>query len=559
MGFLTNIWTRYTDRTLSQTKDNILNNLQAQVPEITDHSESNLFVKLISIFSGLLELLHYYIDNTARESHLDSARLYSNVVKLARQWDYRIASQQPSNVLLNISYTSTTTLTFTGAVIPLGAIVQTADGKRFVTTSSLIMPSGSFSTSIGQVSAINLYNVPYFILAVSNGNANQVYPLTDAIAGFSVIVKTGVNLWTSVETFAYSLSTDLHFIQTVNEEKQVILKFGDGIQGAIPTISIDIEVSYDKTDGLAGNVEGQTIIQIVSGFPIIANYTPSVTNLEPAVAGLGIESSTSIKQNVARLFRTHNRAVTEMDFKDIAILHPQVQNAGVLFECGKTVDVYVVPIGGGLAPPSLLNSVEAWFNNNRRIITYRVRAFAAGEIHILATLDIIAKAGFDLNMVRINVENAWLNFFAPSNQSISGAIRIGDIYEAIEATEGVQVSTIKLLLARPYARPLGATTNALNWAVDITAGSTMNNYWKILLISPTDYQLLKNDNFVGTFTIGNQVVQPEFTFTVNTSSYTVGDLWDFVTYPYGQNEILLDETSIPTSDLADITINMIGA
>lgn len=37
--------------------------MQTKVPEITDHTESNLFVKIISIWAALVELLHYYIDN----------------------------------------------------------------------------------------------------------------------------------------------------------------------------------------------------------------------------------------------------------------------------------------------------------------------------------------------------------------------------------------------------------------------------------------------------------------------------------------------------------------
>lgn len=556
MGFLTNIWTRYTDRTSTQVRDNVLTNMQTQVPEITDHSESNMFVKLLNIISGLLELVHYYIDNIGRESHLDSARLYSNVVKLSRPWDYRISSSQPAVVQLTISYNSTTTTTWTGVVIPLGSILQTANGIQFVTTAALTIPAGSFSTASGQISAQNVTNVPYFALITSDGSTNQVHELTDQIAGFSVIVKTNANVWTSVETLAFSFPTDYHFIQTVNEDGKVVLVFGDGVNGIIPPATVDIQVTYNKTEGVLGNVDGQTIIQIVSGIPPVTNYIASVTNLEAAVAGRGVEPADTIKQGVARLFRTRNRAVTRLDFKDIAILHPQIENAGIIFQCGKTVDVYVVPNGGGIAPPALLASVVAWFDDNRRIITHRVRAFTAGEIHILGTIDVIALAGFDLVDVQANVEQAWLDFFASENQEISGAVRIGDIYEVIEAAEGVRVSTITLLSALPFPRVLGSTTNVLNWTVITNPASVAVIKWTILITSPTQYQLNKDDNFIGTFTIGTQVVQAEVTFTINASTYTVGDNWEFSTYPFGLNSILLDEPSIPVSDLTDVTINI---
>lgn len=557
MNFLTNIWSRYTDRTASQMKDNVVTNLQSQVPEITDHSESNLFIKLINMFTGLLEGLNYYIDNVARESQMDGARLYANVVRLSRPWDYRIASSQAAQVQLTIAYTSTSTITFPGATIPLGSIVQTANGIQFVTTESLVLAAGNFSTIKGQVSATNIIPIAYTSLGTSNGAANQIFIVNDSISGFTANIRVGgIDIYESVETFAYSLATDKHFIQTVNEDGKVVIKFGDGVNGIIPTNLDSIEIEYNQTNGLDGNVAGQTITQIVGGFPLVPSYNASVTNLEAAVGGTGVESATSIKQGVARLFRTRNRAVTELDFIDIAILQPQVENAGIIFKCGKTVDVYIVPIGGGLAPPSLLADVVAWFEDNRRIITHRVRAFTAGEIHIKATIDVTALTGFDINVVKTNVENAWLEYFDSSNQQISGAVRIGDIYEAIEAAVGVDYSEITLLNAEPYARAIGATANVLDWDVDTNTTSTAQVSWTIIIVGATTYQLLKNGNFVATYTIGLQVVQTEITFTVNASSYIVGDTWDFVSYPYGSNSILLDEPSIPVSNLTDITLNI---
>lgn len=558
MGFLTNIWTRYTDRTASQVKDNVLTNMQAQVPEITDHSESNLFVKLVNIFSGIMELIHYYIDNAAREAQLDGARIYRNVVKLSRSWGYRISASQPANVLLTISYTSTTTTVWTGTTIPLGSIVQTTNGIQFITTDELIIPAGSFSVASGQVSAKNTVFVSYFTLVVSDGSPSQVHTVVDKVSGLSLLVRTGANVWTSVETLAFSEPTDFHFIQTINEDKEVVLQFGDDVNGLIPPIGVDIEIQYDQTEGINGNVAGQTIVQIVSGFPVVPSYVASVTNQEPAVGGVDVESINSIKQNVARLVRTVNKAVTELDFKDIAILHPQVENAGILFDCGKTVEVYVVPIGGGIAPPSLLSSVTAWFEDNRRIITHTVVVLSAGEIHILGRVDVIAQAGFDQAIVLTNVENAWLEYFSSENQEISGAVRIGDIYEAIEAAEGVQTSEITLLNAEPFARNIAPTTNVLDFDIVTNPASQVNVVWQIQITSPTQFQLLKDGNFVATFTIGIEVVQTEITFTVNASSYSIGDKWQFTSYPFGGNTILLDEPSIPTSDLTDVQINITG-
>lgn len=63
---LENPWIGYTDRTFQQIKDNVLTKFQNLVPEITDHTESNTWVKGISIWAGVTEMLGYYIDNRAR-------------------------------------------------------------------------------------------------------------------------------------------------------------------------------------------------------------------------------------------------------------------------------------------------------------------------------------------------------------------------------------------------------------------------------------------------------------------------------------------------------------
>jgi len=59
MGFLTQSWVKYIDRSYQQIKQNTITNMQAKVPEITDHTEGNIFVKMISIWSGISEMLGY--------------------------------------------------------------------------------------------------------------------------------------------------------------------------------------------------------------------------------------------------------------------------------------------------------------------------------------------------------------------------------------------------------------------------------------------------------------------------------------------------------------------
>lgn len=86
-------------------------------PLITDKSEGNIFVLIISMFSAIAEVLHFYIDNVARETFLPSARKYESLLRHAKLVDYhlkgafapRVAvglSRQDTGVGVNISSTT---------------------------------------------------------------------------------------------------------------------------------------------------------------------------------------------------------------------------------------------------------------------------------------------------------------------------------------------------------------------------------------------------------------------------------------------------------------------
>lgn len=78
MANLMNIWVSYLDRSYQQIKDRVLVKMASRVPEITDRTETNIFVRMISIWAGFVEQLNYYIDNWGRESFVSTARLYAN-------------------------------------------------------------------------------------------------------------------------------------------------------------------------------------------------------------------------------------------------------------------------------------------------------------------------------------------------------------------------------------------------------------------------------------------------------------------------------------------------
>lgn len=555
---LQNPFISYIDRSYNQIKQQVLNRLAVLVPEVTDHNESNILVRMLGVWSGIAEMLGYYIDNMARETFLSQTRLYWSGVKIARAYDYRIASAQAAAVVLQIRYDLNVGSAgpFPGVTIPIGSEFQNSDGIRFFTVDVLIIPASTLNTIIANISAQNIEGVSGVVIGVSDGTANQEFELPSDVAGFSVVVISAF-VWTGVETLAYSAPADTHFVQTVNESKRVIVRFGDGVNGAIPVLGSNITVNYSRTDGVLGNVAANSVNQAVSPITIPAGFTLTISNPSRGNGGVGVESLVSLKKRVPLLIRTQNRAVTEQDYIDIGNLHPQVAQTAIDYNCGKTVDVYIVPVGGGIASPVILASVLAWYEP-RRMVTTRIRVLAAGEIRIQHSIVIRIGANFIQANVVTDVLNALLLFYSTDNQTIGGTLHISDIYQVIEAVQGVQSSTINSVVPVPYGRPNPSNAvQVLSWVPSLQPASTVVVFWELLFVTATTFQLFKDGNFVGTFAVAVAVVQTEIIFTVS-GSYTVADRFSFYTYPYSGTDLQLVEPSIPTAIASDILILPIG-
>ena len=72
-----NEWLTPYQRSFNSIKTKIISTLRNKIPEMTDFSEGNIFIIIVSIFSAIAEVIHYYIDNMAREAFLPTARRYS--------------------------------------------------------------------------------------------------------------------------------------------------------------------------------------------------------------------------------------------------------------------------------------------------------------------------------------------------------------------------------------------------------------------------------------------------------------------------------------------------
>lgn len=548
---LQNAWVGYIDRTYEQIKDNVLTKFKNLVPEITDHTESNTWVKGISIWSGLIEMIGYYQDNRAREVFLPTCRRFESAVKIARLFNYRIKGAVAASTDLTFTTNIPTPSLIT---IPLGTVCRTPQGVEFRTTEVGLIQPGQSTVQVTAKQWIPVPNVP---LGTSDGSIDQKFTLDENVVDNAINVQVGTTNWAPLDTLAYSIGDSEAFVAGVNEENKMEVQFGDGVNGAIPASASSVVASYYTTDGSLGNITTNRINIIVDSITLDPSVELSVTNLIAASGGSNSETLEKLRKTIPYSLRTKDRAVTDQDFIDLAQLVPGVAKAGVSYSCGASVLVYIAPEGGGVPSQTLINEVLAYYET-RRIITTKVTIVGAGEVVIEITANIKALPNFTNLDVKSRIEQNLIEFLSIENQEIGGQVVIGDIYEVIEKTAGVDVSVVSFFNTIPFGRPIDGTTTILNWERQLSENSQATVQWVIRFISTTEYELTKDGSFIGNFTVGVQVSQTEISFKIISNGYAINDQYAFTSYPYNDSRIVLEEPSVPVTNLSGLNLTVTG-
>ena len=545
-----NKWVGYLDRTYQQIRDSAITKMGVDVPEITDHTESNPYIIEIGVWAGMTEHLNYYIDNAAREAFLATARLYDSMVKMARFSNYRIRGVKSSNADLTFTLSQSLPNNYP---IPIGTVVSTDDGIQFITTVGDIIPAGSTSIVIP---ASQMVMVNDAILGISNGTAGQRFPLTEDTEDRSIVIKINGVFYSFTDDITKASYSDNVFTTSLNISGVMEVVFGDGIFGSIPPSGSTIYVSYGLSKGTAGNLAENTIINIDSQLSNVSPASISVTNLNKASGGADIETLEELRKAIPKYNRTNKRAVTKQDYQDIAELNAGVRAADAQFKCGKTVDVYIVPKGGGVAPQTLLDSVKDDFYDETRMVTTQVRVLPAGEVMLNIEWDVNVLPAFSKIDVEQSVRSVLMTYVNDSNLELFSKTEIGNLYEIIEAIKGVDYSKMVKLYVRPFARITSGET-VLNWDREIKESSSELVNWTLKFSSAGEFELLRNSQYFGTYMIDQTVSLPELSFKILTGNYVAGDTWQFVTYPYS-NSIALAEPSVLVLEEANLKLNMYG-
>jgi hypothetical protein len=504
------------------------------------------------MFSGVAEMLSYYIDNAAQESYLATATRVSSVVKHVKLLDYRIKARTPEQVDLYLTFSIPAPSNFT---LSAGLYIDSVSGIRFLSTQDVAVLAGA---TVAIVPILQFSTVTNASFAVTNGQKNQRFSLGTSYLQGSLQLTIAAQLYTEVISFARTLSTSYSFIVDVDEDGNAYFMLGDGIKGFLPTNGSTVQVVYKTTLGPGGKVGSAQFdsqsLTLNSALPGLLTIS-SANSAASSSGGALYESIEDIRKNSISSLRTLDRAVSRQDHKDILEDVPGVAKAELHFCCGKTIDLYIVPQGGGLASSGLILAAQTEINDKKMVATFPV-VQAAGETNLILRLTVTAKKRKSIAETKAQVEAALVEFGSVENQEINGAIRLSDLQALIDNLSNVDFVNIDAMYTSPYARPINHST-VLNWTNETLSPSSTVVTWR-LEYDGAQIRIFKDGVFQGNVSIGSTYLDIDgiFSFVVNAAAYGVGQTWEFNTHPHTKNVQLIDYTifKILLEDLS-VTVN----
>lgn len=458
---ITNKWLNPYQRSYQQIKAKLVESLMGlKDPQgqklITDYSEGNILIIILSLFAAIAEVLHYYVDNMARETFLSTARRYDSVVKHGALVDYHARAAIAATVDVILSRSIMGNSIGAKLTIPQGTLFTDSSGNSWLSARDVIWYSNVTTCKVPIIqherytaSALNNMVIPTGDRVILNLGT---LPNGKYYEQGSMSLQIGGETWVLVDTFAKSKPTDKHFMVSVDEALNPYIMFGDGTFGKKPAAGAKItNVVFYLTNGTQGNVKSNTITSVPS--VISSSITDAtVSNAYDAGGGSNYENFTMLKEHIPLSVKTLGVAITKEDFESLAMLVDGVNKAKADYECGRKLTIYISPDGGAVASSELINRVYNLLSQRAPMTTW-LKVKSAGKVQIILEMEVTGKKSYKTAEIQTQILTALYNAYSPEQAEIGGSVRVSDIYALID-----NLSTVDYLhLTKFYIKPWPTT------------------------------------------------------------------------------------------------------
>lgn len=461
----------YTSRDYTGYRESLLNYASQVMPAWTSRSPSDFGVMMVELFSYLGDIISFYQDRIQDESYLMSATQRSSVVAIAQQLGYEPRNAMPATGQVAFSPSPGLVAPVT---LPIGTQVITEHIPAldrvitYETTNEIIIPAYTAPAPLITATVVEgvqrgsrsltLYPptpaTPGVVvrvedLGVSTGSKSETFPL----AGASVLLDT-VRVFTDdatagteyarVSDFLLSEPTDAIFTAYTDDRGLTWITFGDGTLGSVPPTGVKVCAAYRTGGGAHGNLPHSRVIELASALPGVV-----VAGSSPMTGGSDAESLDQIRESAPRVFRAQDRAVSPQDYSDLALSVLGVSDARAVVRSAQAVSIYIAGPNNVLPSEAQRDAVTAYVQQ-RALAGVIVNVFNATLVSVnigssAAPVRIQVLPRYRRESVKLAVEKAISEVFAPPVTTLGSRISLSRVYQAIQDVPGVDWAQVGLL------------------------------------------------------------------------------------------------------------------
>lgn len=458
---------------MARDAQSFLQSMQSLIPEKLpewkeSQSQADFGNVLLQLFAHMGDILSYYQDRIANESFLGTAQSRRSIIHHLRLISYHLATASPASTELTLLVPITSNETIT---ISKGDAFATKSQKdkpsvRFEYTQEepLVILSSDFALYDKDPNLQAYSPIPVEegrlirdeIIGTSDGTPNQVFQLghpkmilrsldigQTVNADIVLITELEGNpeQWVLQESLAFSRADQRDFVIDIDEDDQATIRFGDGTFGAIPTGGSVVHATYRVGGGPQGNVVANSIETIVEA-PQLSLLGAKVTNENATAGGAERESISHAVAHAPEVFRSFKRAVTEEDYKALALKFSGVGKVRAVGTNWNTVTLFVAPKGGGHVSDILEANLLAYFEDKRALST-KIEIEDVDYVRIYVTAKIGVEPYYSehalMEQVKQKVVEKLLKF---EKVDFGETIYLSKFFEVIEDIPGIAFVTI---------------------------------------------------------------------------------------------------------------------
>lgn len=406
---------------------------------LTNYNQSEPLVVVVGTLAYVTDLLAYTENQHTQEAIAIRALRMENFRDDVRPLGFSPKGPTPSYSTLTVDL-DPSVLAVSSITITPSHKVATGDRIMFQPTNTTVFPMGGPTT--GEIEVRQGETFHEVLATAGPGTPSQSYYLSQyPVREDSIhVFVDGVEWARAAQSVAIESPTsttyDLHF----DADWKCRVVFGDGANGQIPTIGLEISADYDTCIGAAGTVAKDTINTIV----VMPNGVQAVNNGTDSSPGDDPETLASAKARLPGVARANNRAVSFTDYAAEASNVDGISKAIAVKGksgtggCGCPVVILAAPPGGGVLTPYLKTQVIRRLRD-KGMTARRIIVKDANYVQLAVELDVFVAKQSSASDTKILVQTEVLDNYDFTSLGFGVTLPLQGLYDLLtpESVKGV--------------------------------------------------------------------------------------------------------------------------